>query len=86
VRITTHSVDFIQVKSDAKKFIDNLKKKEQDASAAASEALGKVAALEAEKIILHQQIEELSCALKAAAQEQAAKIDLNQVVYYRFKN
>ena len=69
---------FIQVKADAKKYIDNLKKKEQDASTATSEALGKVASLEAEQSNLQSQLEALSIALKAA-QDQAANIDLTKV-------
>jgi hypothetical protein len=77
---------FIQVKADAKKYIDNLKKKEQDASNTASEALGKVASLEAEQINLRSKVEELSGALKAA-QEPAASIGRNTVNHeHKFKN
>jgi hypothetical protein len=64
-----------QVKADAKKFIESLKKREQDALSAASEATAKVSNLEAEQASFHSKVEELTNAVLLAEQEGAKQKD-----------
>lgn len=58
-----------QVKADAKKFIESIKRREQEALSAASEATAKISSLEAEHVSLQSKVEELTRALQLAEEE-----------------